>query len=123
MKTYSKTPVMVCFIVIGVIIGLTLISSRTHEMVETQAQISFILSSLGGVIAFLSAMMILFRAAGGVGIAELMPLVLSLLAGILVNNGHWAGVIALGVWGAAYIVIEGLRKNGTGGDDPNPYIS
>lgn len=106
MKTHSHIPVLVIFCIVTLIIVISAASARQSELAETHATISLIGSSLGGLVAMLSAILLLLRAAAGYSFKELLPLTLPLLAGILIVSFHWATATVLGALGVTLFVRE-----------------
>ena len=119
MKQHFSFSLMAIFIMISMMIVITIASTRLPNNAETQLKITFIATSLGTLIALLSAALLLFRAAAGAGFTELLPLILPLLAGTLVASFHWSIVQALGMLGVSLFVRDIMgtpgERRGKGG--------
>ena len=63
-------------------------------------------TTFGKLIAVLAASWMLVRAIGGASLAQLVPLSLPVIAGVLISSGHWAGVAALGTVASLIVVRE-----------------
>lgn len=106
MKTHSHIPILIIFCIVTLILVISATTARQSELAGTHATISLIASSLGGLIAVLSAILLLLRAAAGYPLKELAPLTLPLLAGILIVRFHWGVATVLGVLSIALFVRE-----------------
>jgi hypothetical protein len=102
----QNIPVMVVFVVLSVILVISALSTRSVNFAESQLKITFLTSTLGGLIALMSAVLLLFRAASGQDFTRLLPLTLPLLAGVLIVSFHWTVAVTLGVLGLALLVRD-----------------
>lgn len=106
MKLKAHLPILVLFTAAAATLLIILINSREHEVAITQLKLSQFKSGLGGVVAILSAVLLLVRAAAGHTLPEVLPLTLPLLAGVLIVNFHWGAAVVLGMIVVVHVVRE-----------------
>jgi len=106
MNAKSHLPTVLAFCVLSLILIVMLTMAHTAETARRQASIMMLGTNLGGLIAFLSAALLLFRAAGGASMDALMPLILPLLAGMLMMHYHWSIAVILGALGITLLIRQ-----------------
>ena len=99
-------PIVVTFVIVTFLIVVSIMSSRLPQEAAHQLKMATITSHVGGLIAVLSAILLLFRAASGVGFRRLLPLTIPLLAGALIREFHWGLGVTLGCIVIAIILRE-----------------
>lgn len=106
MAKHIHIPVLVVFCIVTFILVSATIGVRVSNSPEMQIAIKLITTTLGTLIALLSALFLLLRAAVGVGFRDLLPLTLPLLAGLLITSFHWAVALVLGLIAISLFVRE-----------------
>lgn len=108
MKPKIHIPVLVAF-TFGAVVLLSIVSGATeYKLTLIQLKLTQVLTGFGGLVALLSALMLLGRAAAGHPLTELVPLTLPLLAGVLIVSFHWIAALMLGVVAVACVVRDVL---------------
>ena len=82
------------------------------ERFEWTLALGWAISAAGGGIAAISAFLLLQRATSGTSLPHVLPLLITLLAGLLMYQSHWAIAIALAAIAVAWSVTEFLRPSG-----------
>lgn len=84
---------------LAVVIFYTLadINIQSHEAVNIELSLAWSQRVIGGVIAAASGIMVMVRVGQKESLAQLAPLVVSALIGVLIANANWGVAIALGL--------------------------
>ena len=97
MKSSRNLITIATFVLFSLLICIIISTANSPSDEKNLSRIHFVVTSIGGMVALYSAVLLLFRAANGEKISQLLPLVLPLLAGIAIVNSSMATVIVLGV--------------------------
>ena len=106
MKSKSVVPVVVLLVLGCIVIFGGLAGRRPAAAAESLMLYVEFFTTFGKLIAVLAASWMLVRAIGGASLAHLAPLSLPLIAGVVISNGHWSGVAALGTVASLIVVRE-----------------
>lgn len=109
---------MIAFGIAAFVVVVSVMSGRVTTDAVTQIKITFIATSLGTLVALFSAILLLTRAVSGARLAELLPLSLPLMAGVLVASFDWAVAVVFGALGVSMFIREmvGTPAERRGGD-------
>lgn len=106
MKSYSVLPVVVLLVLGGFFVASGLLGRRPDVGMESLMLYLQFFTTLGKLIAVLGASWMLVRAVGGATLAQLAPLSLPIIAGVVISSFHWSGVAALGAVASMVIARE-----------------
>jgi hypothetical protein len=102
-KNFALLPV---FLVASFLIVVTVTTSTLSRHPDNQLKLTLITTAIGGLIALMSAVLLMLRAASGTSLQGVMPLTIPLLAGILIASYHWSIAVVLGTICLALIIRE-----------------
>jgi hypothetical protein len=110
--------VLVLFL-LGLVITLLLIAINPRFMSQMEMGILCVRQGIGAYIAAVAGLAILLRCLNGKGIADIIGLVITVLAGLAIAAPQWPTTIALGVVVFAYLAKEtiGLFRSGESSQD------
>lgn len=92
---------------------------RPQNMIALEAALGWVTRAVGGLVAAIAAIMLLFRGTARASLDEQFGLVLPLLGGMLLASGTWSIGLALGAIGVALIARSvHLRPDATADDAP-----
>ncbi|HAV63316.1 MAG TPA: hypothetical protein DCY13_13240 [Verrucomicrobiales bacterium] len=97
MKSKAPLPLLIALAIAGFMLLAIITPAREHAFPGLQLKLTQLAAGFGGLVAILSAVMMLLRAAAGQTLADLAPFTLPLLAGALFVGFHWGIALALGV--------------------------
>jgi hypothetical protein len=103
-------------LLIGLFLAAFLFARQRHgldamERMELSLALNWALTAVGGALAAISAFLLLLRAMAGTTLQEGLPLVVSLLGGLLLYQNHWAIAVALAAIVVAWSVTEFFRPS------------
>jgi hypothetical protein len=96
---FFLTVLWVCRVKIGV---------QWPERVDVNFAVSFTVLTSGGLMAVISLFALLQRGLQGQSLGQNLPLVAALLGGLLLYQMNWGVALALGMIGAATVVMQHL---------------
>ena len=113
--------VLILFTIV-LLISLAVVATNPRYIPEMQMGAMWMRQTFGTFIATIAGMAILIRCLNGSSIAELMALVIALLAGLAISAVDWTLTIPLGLFVIGYIVKEIIElfraKQNAEGDTP-----
>ena len=120
MKNKSVYPVVIILIA-GVLFILSHVFSGSRSFApERHANLIFFFTAFGKLIATVGGIWLLVRAVAGSTLAELVPLTLPVIAGVMIAGFHWSGAVALAVLGLGVVGQEYLSDKNRSRDPREP---
>ena len=112
MKNKSVYPIVILLIAGGLLITSHVFSGSRNFAPERHANLIFFFTAFGKLIATVGGIWLLIRAVAGASLAELVPLTLPVIAGVMIAGFHWSGAVALAVIGLGVLSQELLGDKG-----------
>lgn len=106
MNKNQTTGLLTIFLAASFLIVVIITSSTLSKHPDNQLKLTLITTTIGGLIALISSVLLMLRAASGTNLQEVMPLTIPLLAGVLIASYHWAIAVILGTICLTLIIRE-----------------
>lgn len=106
MNKRNGISILVIFCIAAFFLVVTVLTTRVHDAASIQIKLTLLGPTLGTLVALLSAVLLLIRAAAGSDLRDLYPLTIPLLAGVLIAGSHWSVPIVLGLLGITVLIRE-----------------
>ncbi|NNE91585.1 MAG: hypothetical protein HKN23_08060 [Verrucomicrobiales bacterium] len=102
--------VAIAFALSLLIFFINVTNFRGTEVPQWEFYLLWVGRFTGTFVAGIAAVLLLIRAIGGAGTAELSSLILPLLAGLSLTSGHWSTVLVLGLLLLCILVGRIIRQ-------------
>lgn len=106
MNKNQTTGLLTIFLAASFLIVVIVTYSTLSKHPDNQLKLTLITTTIGGLIALISSVLLMLRAASGTNLQEVMPLTIPLLAGVLIASYHWAIAVILGTICLALIIRD-----------------
>lgn len=106
MNKNQTTGLLTIFLAASFLIVVIITSSSLSSHPTNQLRLTLITTAIGGLIALISAVLLMLKAASGSKLRDVMPLTIPLLAGVLIASYHWAIAVILGTICLTLIIRE-----------------